>query len=624
MSFPVPAQLFLYFGLLAACALLGLGLMVRAWQRPRQRQRGWRVLAGGLAALALWGMAFPPRHHLPATPAQAILLTPGYSADTLSRLLRQLGQGTPVWTIDSISGPALARPLPSLLALTEQQPPLQRLHVLGDGLPAADLPLLAGLARQTHGSAARPGLQTAYWPRQLALGQTLLVEGSVTAFSSDAAASPAASSVWVVLRAASGRRDSARLPGSGGSFRLRFSPKVAGLAVYELLLRRPGQPTQAEPLPVEIITPPLPAVLLLAAVPSFEFRFLHEYLGEAHYPVALRTGVSRGLVQTGFLNQPSLPLQALTPALLAHYDVVVADAASLAAASAPEARALQNALSAGRMGLVMLAEAQPLPRAAPGRAAFALRARPTPAAMQSLRWPSAPGPAKAALPGQLLPSAQLRPLVYGPAGLLAAARCRVGLGLAVVSVVPETFQWRLAGQSAVYASFWNQLLGAAVPPAPMASQWRPGSRWPRPHQPCWLHLAGAAPSGAVTVAALAGGPHVRLALRQDPRLPERSTAQFWPPAAGWYRLAGPGPAVASFYVYPPTAWAGPEQLARRTAARRWAAVTSGAGRLALGAASFHEPGAAKAPLGPTQPWPTGWFFALFLLAAGYLWLEEKL
>jgi hypothetical protein len=25
-----------------------------------------------------------------------------------------------------------------------------------------------------------------------------------------------------------------------------------------------------------------------------------------------------------------------------------------------------------------------------------------------------------------------------------------------------------------------------------------------------------------------------------------------------------------------------------------------------------------------EPWPVGWFFGLFLLAAGYLWLEEKL
>jgi hypothetical protein len=25
-----------------------------------------------------------------------------------------------------------------------------------------------------------------------------------------------------------------------------------------------------------------------------------------------------------------------------------------------------------------------------------------------------------------------------------------------------------------------------------------------------------------------------------------------------------------------------------------------------------------------QPWPAGWFLGLFLLAAGFLWLEEKL
>ncbi|WP_216680633.1 hypothetical protein [Hymenobacter siberiensis] len=595
----------LYFGLLAGCLLLVFGLLVLAWQRPRRRQRMARVLASLAAVAALWLSTFPPLRHLTAIRTEAILLTPGYSPDTLRQLRRQLGAGTSVWTYADADPPANARPLASLLTLAEQRPALHRLHILGHGLPAAELALLNSLAVRLHPGAPFEGFATAFWPATSSLGEMLRLEGTVVAPGRPAAA-------WVVLYAAGTGRDSVRLPAGGGPFRLRYRPKAAGLATYELQLRRPGQPLLAEPVPVEITTPALPAVLLLTATPSFEFKFLKNYLAEAHYPVALRTSVSRGLVQTDFVNLPAQSLDRLTPALLARYAVVVADAATLGALSAAETQALQAALRAGRLGIVTLAEAAPLPRTAPARADFTVQPRPANVATQPLTWPDAPGEARAALPAQLQANPTLRALIIGPRQLLLAASRRVGLGFAVVSVVPETFHWGLQGHTAVYASYWNQLLTAAVPPAPAAATWHAGSRWPRPAQPLTLHLAAAFPTTLPTVAALAGGPAVRLALRQDTRLPEWSTARFWPDTAGWHQMRGPSRIIHNFYVYPPTTWLGPEYQERQQAVAQLSNETQ-------------APKAAETTQATvTEPWPAGWFFGLFLLAAGYLWLEEKL
>ena len=598
----------MFYGLLAFCLLLGFGLMVLAWRRPRTRQRFLRVLAGAVAAGALWFTAFPPARRLPAARAEAILLTEGYAPDTLRQLLRRLGAGTSVWAYGNAEKAPKAQPLASLLTLAEQRPALRRLHVLGAGLPAADLPVLGTTALRLHPGAPAAGFRAAYWPSQLPLGEVLQVEGELTRLKGVGA-------VWVVLRAAGAGRDSVQLPAKGpGAFRLRYQPKTAGLATYELLLRRPGQPALSEPLPVEITSPALPAVLLLTATPSFELKFLKNYLAEAHYPVALRTSVSRGLVQTDFVNQPRLNLDRLTPALLASYDVVVTDAATLAALSGAETQALQTAIRNGRLGLVTLADAAALPRNAPARADFAVLPRPaSPAALPALAWPNAPGEARAPLPAQLRPQPNLRLLVSGPQQAVAAASRRLGLGAVVVSTVPETFRWGLQGHAAVYASFWNRLLGAAVPPAAAAATWHAGTRWPRQAQPLLLHLAaGALPTELPTVSALAGGPAVPLALRQDSRLPEWSTAQFWPSAAGWYQVRGPGRRQHRFYVYPPTAWQGPELQERQQAVAR------------LGTAPLASEVAEAAQDTATEPWPAGWFFGLFLLAAGYLWLEEKL
>ncbi|MBJ6109997.1 hypothetical protein JAO73_13320 [Hymenobacter sp. BT523] len=595
------AQPTAYYVLLGFCVLLGLGLLAQAWRGHRRRLL--RALAGLVAAGALWLTAFPPTRQMPAARGQAILLTANYSPDTLRQLLRRLGAGTPVWRYGNVAASAKSRPLNSLLTLVEQQPKLQGLHIIGRGLAAAELPMLGNTPIVLHQEAATVGFSTALWESKLPLGDVLRVEGTALLPQAEAPA-------WACLLAAGAVRDSVRVPAGGGPFRLRYQPKTGGLSLYELQLRRGGRQLAAEPVPVEVTTPPLPAVLLLTATPSFEFKYLKNYLAEAHYPVALRTTVSRGLVQTDFVNQPATDLARLTPALLARYAIVVADAATLAALTPAETGALQGAISAGRLGLLVVAEAGPLPRSVPSRNDFAVVARAAAqATAQPLTWPDAPPGARAPLPAQLRPAAGLQPLASGPGQAVAAASRRVGLGFVAVSLVPETFPWGLQGRLDLYRSYWNRLLTAARPPAPTEAAWQVGTRWPRPQQPLLLHLTAAFPESQPTVRALSVGPTVRLALRQDTRLPEWSTAQFWPQAPGWHQLTGPGRVTHSFYVYPAGAWAGPEREERQ---------------LAITQRALAVPDAAVASETVAQPWPAGWFFGLFLLAAGYLWLEEKL
>jgi len=584
-----------------ACGLLALLL---AWAALRRTDRRWlalRLLAGLAAPLALWFTAYPPLRAVPAARAEAIVLTSGYQPDSLRHLLRSLGAGTPVWAYGTLPPPH-ARRLGSLLALAEQRPALRRLHLLGQGLPAAELPALGAVPVVAHPAPPYAGLQAAAWRQHLTLGEYFEVEGTL--------AGAALTSVSLVAEGTG--RDSVRLPADGGHFRLRYRPRVAGLARYALRLRRVGQPPSTEPLPLEIAPATLPPVLLLAAVPGFEFKFLKNSLAATGRAVALRTTVSRGLVQTEFLNQPAQALDHLTPGLLAHFALVVADAATLASLPGGESQALRAAVQQGRLGLVVLAEAAPLPAATPARPDFVVQPLPTAGAVaQPLTWPDAPSSVRAIQPARLQAQPALRPLVRGAGGALVAAARRVGLGTVVVSAVPETFHWALQGQAAAYASFWSQLLVAATPPPAPAATWLALDRWPRPGQPLTLRLAGAPAAALPTVQPLAGGAAVALALAQDTRLPEWHTAQYWPATAGWHQVRGPGRTVHRFYVYDSAAWRGPELAARQQA-------------LAARNAQLGTPALAAATTTVAQPWPAGWFFGLFLLAASFLWLEEKL
>ena len=583
------------------CLLLAIGLSVAAWRRANRQRLVLRLVAGWVAAAALWLIAYPPTRTLSGSRQQAILLMPGYQPDSLQSLLRQLGPGTRLWRYGSSL--AAADPdtptLHSLVALREQLPYLRQLHVLGRGLPSDAQSVADSLRLIRHRAPALAGFRAAQWPRQLPLGQILRVSGSFVSAPGNQEA------VWVILRAAGGARDSVRLSAGRGAFQLSYVPKATGLAEYALWARRGTETVAREPVPLEVTAVPPLRVLLLTTTPGFEFNFLKNYLGTQQHRVALRTQVSKGLTQTAFLNQPTHDLHRLTPGLLARYDVVITDNGTLADLTSAETQSVRTAVQSQGLGLLLLTEPGILPRSLPGRNAFSLLPRPAGADRpQPVRWSGGPTTLAAPLAAEL----RLQP---GSTALATDARqrpvagvARVGLGHVAVSALAETYPWQLqTSTSAGYAAFWSHLLAAVVRPAPAAAHWQVLETWPRPNQLATLRLETSAPAAAVTVTA-AGQRAVPLPLQQDTRLPEWATGQFWPTAAGWHQVQGPGATRHWFYVFAPENWQAAEPEIHLVAT----APTTG--RLA--------------PATTRQPWPVGWFVALFVLAAGTLWLEEKL
>jgi hypothetical protein len=607
MTYSLPSPLLPFLLVLVLCVLLAVGLSVAALRHPNRSRRSWRLGAGLLAVTGLWLLAFPPSKPLRSTTTEALLLTDGYSADTLRQLLRQLGPGTRFWRYATSTASPDTPTLSNVAALRQRIPSLQRLHVLGQGLPSADLPALGAVQLAMHASVPKAGFRMASWARTTQVGKPWSVDGYF-----DNAGT--AGAIWVRLRAGGGLRDSVQLPTGYGAFHLKFAPKTEGRTVYELDARATaagGLRVAPEPLPLEV-TPARPLrVLLLAATPSFEFRFLKDYLARQGHSVALRVGLSRGLTQTEFLNQSGADLGRLTPALLGHTDVVLADAASLAALSGAEAEALQSALRNGQSGLLLLADpAAALPRTLPARTDFALELQPTKAAQepQEIQWAVA-RPTKVLIPATLRPAPALRPLVTTRRRQPVAAARRIGLGQVVVATITETFPWVLQGQTAAYAAYWSHLLSAAVPPIAPAATILPSDLWPRPNAPLPLRATGLS-MAPITVRAATGQP-VRVALQQDDRVPEWAEGTYWPSTSGWHQAAGQGTS-SWFYVFGKQNWQGPEAKSRQQAAAHWKAQAQTA-PLPIVAATTN-----------TRPWSKWWGFGLFLLGAGLLWLEEKL
>ncbi|MCC2545951.1 hypothetical protein LJY25_05805 [Hymenobacter sp. BT175] len=589
--------------MLTACLLLGGALTVQAFRRPRRQRLLPRLLAGWVAVIALGLLAYPPSHRALTPAPVAVLLTDGgYSIDTLRALLHRLGPQARVLRYS----PTVASDTPActnLLALREQYPQQRILHVLGAGIPAADVPLLGPMRQRLHPRLYQ-GFEQAHWNRYFSLGQALRVEGR---FTSPATRGP----VWLYLQASGAPRDSVRLAGGTGSFRLRYLPRATGVSVYHLEARRNGRVLASEPVPVEVVGAPTLRVLLLASAPSFEFRFLKNHLASRQHTVALRTTISRNLIQKEFLNQPPHDVSRLTPGLLERYDLLVSDAAALSTISGNESGALQAAIRRQGLGLVVLAESSSLPRTIPAATDFHPTASADSAA-QLLTWPDVPARMRASLPYSLRPGGLARSLVSDFRQRTAVASRRYGLGTIVVSMVTATFQWPLENNLAAYDAYWSRLLTAASRPSPHTASGAVLTAWPSVLQPLTLRLEAPVTDPQPRVRPLhAAGSFVQLGLRQDQRLPEWSTAQYWPHQPGWHLVRQTGSSPFTFYVFSAKDWRGPKSQLNRAAAHD--GVRPG------------KPVEERAMVQEKQvAWDARWLMLLFVLAAGFLWLEEKL
>ncbi|TGE19735.1 hypothetical protein [Hymenobacter elongatus] len=594
----------IFYLFLLLCLLLAAGLTIAALRRANRQRLVLRLAAGWLAVLALWLMVNPPRYTVRGTSNEAVVLTPGYQPDSLRRIVRQLGPATQLWRYGTTTASADTPSLSSVLLLRERYPALRHLHVLGQGLPTTELTNLGPVKLISHQPAAFQGFQQAGWSRRLEAGQPLLVEG---VFSAIKPGQP----VWISLRGPGQNTDSVQLKARAGSFRLRFLPKSAGLAVYQLRARRGGKLVAAEPVPVEVVAPQPLRVLLLSSTASFEFKFLKNHLGERQHRVALRTGVSRGLTQTEFLNQPAHDLSRVSSSLLARYDVIVADAGTLAALAPAETQALNTTIRTTGLGLIVLGDAAPLPRATPARASFTVVPHAATATdrPQPVRWPQQIGQPTTLIPATIRLAATARPVVADGRQQPVVAAQRLGAGMVMVSVLPQTYPWALQNAASTYAAYWGSLLRIVARPVAPAAQWQVLAAWPRAHEPVALRLvSGTFPTQQPSVSDLRQTAPITLALRQDARLPEWKAGHLWPAAPGWHQVRLANQAPQAFYVFGTTDWQGPERTIREQAAASLQASTS----------------PSTSPTLTSQSYSLLWFFILFVLAAGSLWLEEKL
>lgn len=587
-------------------------------RRPDRRHLALRLIASGLALAALAAL-FHPLPPASSTPSEAILWTAG------SRPLSLMPTLPAQFTLpDAVhDAPAHTAIVPDVGTLRRHFPALRSLQVFGDGLDPAELPALTGLRvvyPPPGNPPAAPGINFLSCPRELPLGEPLVVQGRISG-------PPPGGDLVPSLENPDGTKtvgttEPTGVPGEW-AFTLRApGPPAAGRFVWQL---HAGPVT--EPLGVSVVPPNLPRVLVLEGAPHFDTAALRRWFEGAGGLLSARTQVGQSNQRFASTRQPPPEFTTVGAALLSGYDLVLADGRAFATLRPEERTALLAAVEKTGLGLLVLADDAILPPNASSE-------------LQSfLPWKFSPigdlppGEDRPVRPGWLGQTASSEiplsaaPFAFDPvAGQTAlisdretrplAAAFRRGQGKIALTLVRDTTRWQRENDPAAFAAYWSFLFSTLSRPSDAATgHWTlvDGDAGPvfvdHPLTLRWTGPPDATPPSA-TVTTFPATLVTPLPLAQDEH--ERTAWQttFWPRRAGWHRVAA-GNSSLDFYVHPAADWPALQGTRRRLATARFAAASSNSPETASPSSHDH-------PISPA------WWFTLFVVSAGYLWTERRL
>ncbi|MBC7365202.1 MAG: hypothetical protein H7343_00095, partial [Undibacterium sp.] len=196
-----------------------------------------------------------------------------------------------------------------------------------------------------------------------------------------------------------------------------------------------------------------------------------------------------------------------------------------------------------------------------------------------------------------------------------AAAVRRGRGWVALSLVTDTWRWRLGERSAAFAEYWSWWLKELAPAETVKGRWSMATEWPRVDHALRLRWTSGKAEGVpapATVKAEGDATESRVALAQDRLEPARWAGDFWPRRAGWHRVVSEAGDGLDFWVDAVEAWPGVRAQMKRDAT---ALVAAESGLRPVARADERGNGRAVMP---------EWLWvAVFVGSAGYLWSEGR-
>jgi hypothetical protein len=541
-----------------------------------------RVISVTVMMFGVTGFLLRPQYQATRS-EQIILLTPDYSksrADSLLDIYPEFkvvhSQGADAYQ-NSI-------PVSSYHELSDQLANIT--FILGQGLPREALDLFPSYNYQFIPSHYPTGVVRLSPPDNVVQNRTANIEGVFN--------NPPGKKSKLILTGPGGNEDSLTFSKDGWhSFSLSFLPREAGKFLYTL----ESENTIIGKLPLNIREEKRLNILFIQHYPTFETRYLKEYLSKSH-SLLLRYQLSKNNFRHEYINRKAENINRLTEEALSGFDLVIIDTDALRSLRASEKTSLRSAIEEG-LGLL------PLFNEPPGRAndffPFKFKWHISDTAHVSL------GVDKQTLlpawPFEAIAESGMHPILKNRDRTLSAYRNQ-GFGKIGFQLLQETYRLMLQGDSLAYASLWSTVVENISRSDMKASTvWQQKKNFPLyPDTPAEIQIISSSNEPDVLL------DDIKIAIKEDILIDDLWMAKFWTDREGWNHIVIDGDTVLDLYTSHENEW---RSLAIAHALE----------------STLHAASSTQTERKLTEafvPVPSWIFYLLFLVGAGFLWLAPKL
>jgi hypothetical protein len=461
--------------------------------------------------------------------------------------------------------------------------------ILGDGLPYYEQEKITS-AYSFLPSILPAGIIQLNAPNRVPVNQTATISGTVNT----------QGKTTLILEEPSGRKDSVVLTGTGKkSFSLSLQTQQAGLFRYVVTLKDSLTTKTESHLPIEITPEKRLNILFVQKYPSAEVRYLKNFLTEKGHALIVRSQISKNDFHYEFSNRESMRIDRLTSESLNEFDLLIIDSESLHGFSASELKSIEQSSKEGLGVVILMNEVDLKKKVTLLNASLKTYAHDT--VHLSIKSQSTVLPA---LPVSVLESSSITPVTTSATRILSGFRNEVA-GKIGFQLLHETYRLLLEGKTTEYAVLWSPLLESAARLKAEPFKIQITNLFPYyPDEPLAVQIISSGDEPELKTNSTV------LPLQEDVLIDDYWHTTTWTDKPGWHALATQDSTSLHYYVSPENEWSTLRiaNQQRQHASNESSAITKKESTLT----TEHKP---ISPL---------WFFVIFLMASGFLWLAPKL
>ncbi len=464
------------------------------------------------------------------------------------------------------------------------------LFILGTGIQSYDLWQLKNVPTTFLGTIALNGITHLNYKQELSIGEELIVLGRYN--------SPKNGHHMLLVDSGGTTIDSVLVDSTTTDFKLSADLKVKGNHMFEIREKDLDRNTvSSDPLPITVVPREKLKVLMLNSFPTFESKYLKNFLAETGHELRVRSRLTKGKFKYEYFNTERRPFNSFSEELLKSIDLIIIDASSYVNLANSSIKNIHQAMQQYGLGVLILPDNIFFKQAVQTSNFEFIRNKSSKVNLDE--------ESKLTLekyPFVFKEDYQLEAIHHTEDNIITAYR-RDGKGRIGTSVIQNSFQLVLDGNSEGYTWFWSKIISAISKRRHLGVEWRASSQFAFQNEPYTFQIRTTEEKPEVH------SKDSRIPLIQNPYVLEVWNGTTYPRNKGWnhIELKNDSTNIFNFYVM--------DSL-------NWRSVTSYKNMM-LNKREFRAladiPNTRKRLVAIDQLW----FFLIFVLGMGYLWFIPK-